>query len=54
MTRGAVFDFYGVIVDSHPVHKRAWRKFLKSVGRTAPEEELQFVLDGRKRADIRF
>jgi beta-phosphoglucomutase len=52
MIRGVVFDFDGVIVDSHPVHKRAWRKFLKSVGRTASEEELQFVLDGRKRADI--
>jgi HAD superfamily hydrolase (TIGR01509 family) len=52
MLRGAVFDFDGVIVDSHPVHKRAWRKLLESVGRTASEEELQFVLDGRKREDI--
>jgi beta-phosphoglucomutase len=47
-----VFDFDGVIVDSHPVHKRAWRRFLESVGRTASEEELQFVLDGRRRDDI--
>src|SRR5271157_130566 len=52
MIRGVVFDFDGVIVDSHPVHKRAWRRFLESVGRTASEEELQFVLDGRKRDDI--
>lgn len=52
MLRGVIFDFDGVIVDSHPVHKRAWRKFLDSVGRTASEEELQFVLDGRKRDDI--
>jgi len=50
--RGVVFDFDGVIVDSHPVHKRAWRKFLESVGRTASEEDLEFVLDGRKREDI--
>lgn len=50
--RGAIFDFDGVIVDSHPVHKRAWKKLLESVGRTASEEELQFVLDGRKREDI--
>jgi len=50
--RGLVFDFDGVIVDSHPVHVRAWRKFLDSVGRTASEEQLQFVLDGRKRDDI--
>src|SRR5467141_2941200 len=50
--RGLVFDFDGVIVDSHPVHVRAWQKFLDSVGRTASEEQLQFVLDGRKRDDI--
>lgn len=39
-------------MDSHPVHKRAWRKLLESLGRTASEEDLQFVLDGRKREDI--
>lgn len=52
MLRGAIFDFDGVVVDSHPVHKRAWRKLLESMGRTASEEELQFVLDGRKREEI--
>lgn len=52
MFRGLIFDFDGVIVDSHPVHTRAWRKFLHSVGRTVSEEQLQFVLDGRKRDDI--
>src|SRR5260370_762574 len=52
MFKGVVFDFDGVIVDSHPVHKRAWRRFFESVGRTATEEELQFVLDGRKRDEI--
>jgi beta-phosphoglucomutase family hydrolase len=50
--KGVVFDFDGVIVDSHPLHIRAWKKFLESVGKTASEEELQFVLDGRKRDDI--
>ena len=50
--QGAIFDFDGVIVDSHPVHKRAWRKFLRSTGKVASEEELQFVLDGRRRDDI--
>jgi beta-phosphoglucomutase len=52
MIRGVVFDFDGVIVDSHDVHKRAWSRFLESVGRTASEEDLQFVMDGRKRDDI--
>jgi len=52
MLRGVVFDFDGVIVDSHPVHKRAWKKFLESMGRAVSEEKLQFVLDGRRRDDI--
>jgi len=52
MFRGAIFDFDGVIVDSHPVHLRAWKRFLDSVGRAASGEELQFVLDGRTRGDI--
>lgn len=52
MFTGVVFDFDGVVVDSHPVHKRAWERFLDSVGRVASEEELQFVLDGRTRDDI--
>jgi beta-phosphoglucomutase len=52
MLRGAVFDFDGVIVDSHPAHLRAWKSFLISVGKTVSEEQLQFVLDGRKRDEI--
>jgi len=50
--RGAVFDFDGVIVDSHPAHKRAWRKLLESLGKTVSEEDLRCVLDGRTREDI--
>lgn len=52
MFKGVIFDFDGVIVDSHAVHKRAWIKFLESVGSRVSEEELQFILDGRKRDDI--
>lgn len=50
--RGVVFDFDGVLVDSHPVHIRAWKKFLESMGRAVSEQQLQFVLDGRRRDDI--
>jgi beta-phosphoglucomutase len=50
--RGVVFDFDGVIVDSHPVHMRAWKKFFNVAGKTVSEEELHFVLDGGKRDDI--
>lgn len=50
--RGVVFDMDGVIVDSHPTHRSAWKQFLASVGREATEEELDFILDGRKREEI--
>jgi beta-phosphoglucomutase len=52
MLKGVVFDFDGVIVDSHPAHIRAWKSFLSSVGKTVSEEQLHFVLDGRKRDEI--
>lgn len=52
MLRGVVFDFDGVIVDSHPAHIRAWKSFFSSIGQSVSEEELQFVLDGRKRDEI--
>jgi HAD superfamily hydrolase (TIGR01509 family) len=42
----------GVIVDSHPAHREAWRLFLRSLGRVVSEPELDFVLDGRKREEI--
>ncbi|HKM82646.1 MAG TPA: HAD family phosphatase [Terriglobia bacterium] len=52
MFSGVVFDFDGVIVDSHPAHARAWQRFFDSVGTTVSGEQLQFVLDGRKRDEI--
>jgi beta-phosphoglucomutase len=50
--RGLVFDMDGVIVDSHPAHRDAWRQFLESVGRKASDDELDFILDGHKREEI--
>jgi beta-phosphoglucomutase len=50
--RGVVFDMDGVLVDSHPTHRSAWKQFLQSVGRKTSEEELDFILDGRKREEI--
>jgi beta-phosphoglucomutase len=55
MTRalqGVVFDMDGVLVDSHAIHREAWRRFLSTVGHEVPEHELDFILDGRKRSDI--
>lgn len=47
-----VFDMDGVLIDSHPVHRRAWIQFLRTIGREVSEEELNFILDGHKRTDI--
>jgi beta-phosphoglucomutase len=50
--KAVIFDMDGVIIDSHPAHKRAWCEFLLSIGRAVSDEELEFVLDGRRRDDI--
>jgi len=52
MLRGIVFDMDGVVIDSHPAHKRAWRRFLQTIGQNVTDEDLNFVLDGRKRDEI--
>lgn len=49
---GAIFDMDGVLIDSHPLHKKVWARFLASLGRSISEQELNFVLDGRKREEI--
>ena len=52
MLRGVIFDMDGVIIDSHPAHRAAWKGFLESIGRSASDKELDFILDGRKREEI--
>lgn len=52
MLKAAVFDMDGVIVDSHPVHKKAWRRFLELQSRAVTEEDLDFIMEGRKRDEI--
>ncbi len=42
----------GVIVDSHPAHRFAWKEFLRIFGKEVTDAELDFVMDGRKREDI--
>jgi len=42
----------GVIVDSHPVHKKTWRRFLELLGKDIDEEHLNFIMEGRKRDEI--
>lgn len=50
--KGVIFDMDGVLIDSHPVHKKVWAKFLASLSVPVSDRELEFVLDGRKREDI--
>jgi beta-phosphoglucomutase len=52
MLRAAIFDMDGVIVDSHPVHKKTWSKFLELLGKEVDEEHLNFIMEGRKRDEI--
>ena len=52
MLKGVIFDMDGVLIDSHPVHRKAWRMFLESVGKEVSEDDLNFILEGRRREDI--
>jgi beta-phosphoglucomutase len=52
MLRAVIFDMDGVIVDSHPIHKKTWRKFLELLGKEISEEDLNFIMEGRKREEI--
>lgn len=52
MLAGIIFDLDGVIVDSHAAHMQAWKEFFQSIGKEVSDEELSFVVDGRKREDI--
>ncbi|MCU1307865.1 MAG: hypothetical protein JWN45_2560 [Acidobacteriaceae bacterium] len=52
MLQGVIFDLDGVIVDSHPVHKQAWKTFFCSLGKEISDKDLDFVLEGNKRDDI--
>ncbi len=52
MIEGVIFDMDGVLIDSHPVHRDAWKKFLATLGRTITDEELNFILEGRRREEI--
>jgi HAD superfamily hydrolase (TIGR01509 family) len=52
MLQGMIFDLDGVIVDSHPIHKQAWKTFFCSLGKQISDDDLAFVLEGNKRDDI--
>ena len=52
MLGGVIFDFDGVIADSHPAHIQSWKTFLHSKGKAVSDAELSFVREGAKREEI--
>lgn len=52
MLNGVIFDLDGVVIDSHPIHRRAWLRFLDSLGISIADGQLEFVTQGGKREDI--
>jgi beta-phosphoglucomutase len=52
MLSGVIFDFDGVIVESHSVHLQAWKSFLLSHGMAVGEAEISFLQEGAKREEI--
>jgi HAD superfamily hydrolase (TIGR01509 family) len=47
-----IFDMDGVLFDSHPVHRMAWRELLREAGKEVSEAELDFILEGTTRDEI--
>lgn len=52
MVMSIIFDMDGVIVDSHEAHVRTWKRVLVSLGKSVSDADLDFVRQGRKRAEI--
>jgi len=52
MLKGVIFDMDGVVVDSHPVHIRAWKRLLDAAGVVATDHELDIVRDGKTKEEI--
>jgi beta-phosphoglucomutase len=52
MLAGIIFDFDGVVVDSHPLHMAAWKVFLLSKNKHVNDDDLSFVREGAKREEI--
>ncbi len=52
MLGGVIFDFDGVVADSHPLHMAAWKAFLLSKDKDVNDADLSFVRGGAKRGEI--
>lgn len=52
MLAGIIFDLDGVVVDSHAAHLQAWKELFESIGTEVADEDLAFVIEGRRREEI--
>lgn len=52
MSIALILDMDGVLFDSHPVHRIAWRELLRGAGKEVSELDLEFVLEGATREEI--
>ncbi len=43
-----IFDMDGVVVDSNPVHREAWRRFFRSRGKPLTDDEYDKRITGRR------
>ncbi|MCI0353640.1 MAG: HAD family phosphatase [Acidobacteria bacterium] len=50
--QAVILDLDGVLADSHLIHHAAWKALLEENGRRMDDSKLDFILQGRKRADI--
>jgi beta-phosphoglucomutase len=50
--KSVIFDMDGVIVDSHDLHRKAWRQLLVSMGKHVTDADLDCVRDGETRKDM--
>ncbi len=52
MLKGVIFDMDGVVVDSHPVHIKAWKRVLDTAGVVVMDQELDVVREGKTKEEI--
>jgi beta-phosphoglucomutase len=48
----AIFDLDGTLVDNNPYHLKAWKQYLKQIGREVSEEEYLKNFNGRTNHDV--
>jgi haloacid dehalogenase superfamily, subfamily IA, variant 3 with third motif having DD or ED/haloacid dehalogenase superfamily, subfamily IA, variant 1 with third motif having Dx(3-4)D or Dx(3-4)E len=48
----AIFDLDGTLVDNNPYHIKAWKEYLKRMGRELSDEEYKINFNGRTNRDV--